>query len=67
MSAATKKDNAGAVHLVVHAVRPDGTDIYVTATNSAATPSGGVKSRYKPPVDLDVLQKIASLPGLTFR
>lgn len=54
------------IRYVVHVVRPDGSDILVTASNVLTSASGATSVGGKPPVDIEVLKKIATLPRLTF-
>ena len=66
MTVATRRSDNGVVDYVVHGVRSDGTDILVTAGNGVRTRTGVTISGAQPPVEVEVLKRIAALPRLTF-
>lgn len=67
MTARIERTTSGTVEYSVLALRPDGTNLTLTATNTSTLGPGEVRrTRPQPPVDLAALRAIAVLPGLTF-
>lgn len=67
-SVTTRMSDTGLIEYVVRAVRPDGTDIMITASNLAANnPAGAAVTRYKPVVGHAVLERLAKSPRLSYR
>lgn len=65
MALITEWSGQGGTEYRVQVARPDGTKIDVRTTNTAFT-NRNVVTRAKPPVEFDVLKRIAVLPRLTF-
>jgi hypothetical protein len=66
MSLATQHFDQGVVNYEVHTQKSDGTDIVAIASNSVTTSGPVMKAtRAKPPLDFEVLKRIAALPRLT--
>jgi hypothetical protein len=67
MAARTAKNSTGSVEYSVDALRPDGTTVFLIASNMASIrPDETKPTRALPVVDLAKLREIAALPRLTF-